>query len=77
MVEVNEHGDIKITSYIEAVVISKEEQEQALRIFKQLHEENDKLRKLVCELYEDQCCDGDRWKYRGRMRELGIEVEDV
>jgi len=42
-----------------------------------LRDENAKLRKLVCELYEDQCCDGDRWKYRGRMQEIGIEVEDA
>ena len=37
--------------------------------------ENAKLRKLVRELYEDQCVDGDQWKYRDRMRELGIEVD--
>lgn len=47
--EVNEHGDIKVTSHVEAVVISKEEQEQVLRIFNQLQEENDKLRELVFE----------------------------
>ena len=36
--------------------------------------ENDKLRELLCELYEDQCDEHDRWRYRDRMRELGIEV---
>lgn len=36
--------------------------------------ENAKLRKMLSELYEDQCDDGDKWKYRDRMRELGIEV---
>lgn len=39
-----------------------------------LKRENAKLRELVRELYEDQCVDGDQWKYRDRMRELGIEV---
>ena len=34
--------------------------------------ENAKLRELVRELYEDQCIDGDQWKYRDRMRELGV-----
>ena len=50
---------------------------QAQAVRDRLKDENDKLRKLVCELYEDQCCDGDRWKYRGRMQEIGIEVEDA
>lgn len=36
--------------------------------------ENAKLRELVRELYEDQCDECDRWKYRDRMSELGIEV---
>ena len=36
--------------------------------------ENAKLRELVGELFEDQCADSDHWKYRDRMRELGIEV---
>lgn len=39
-----------------------------------LKSENDRLRELVQELYEDQCIDGDRWKYRDRMRELGVET---
>lgn len=39
--------------------------------------ENKKLRELVEELFEDQCADSDHWKYRDRMRELGIEVDDV
>lgn len=34
------------------------------------------LRRLVQELYEDQCDEHDRWKYRDRMRELGIKVEE-
>ena len=37
--------------------------------------ENAKLRELVAELYEDQCTDGDQWRYRDRMRELGVEVD--
>lgn len=45
--EVDEHGNIKVTSYVEAVVLSKEEQEQARRIFEQLQAENDKLRELA------------------------------
>lgn len=40
-----------------------------------LADENAKLRELVRELYEDQCIDGDQWKYRDRMHELGIEVD--
>lgn len=39
-----------------------------------LRDENAKLRELVLELYEDQCFDADQWKYRDRMRDLGIEV---
>jgi len=38
-----------------------------------LYKENDKLREFVAEIYEDQCDDGDRWKYRDRMQELGIK----
>ena len=41
----------------------------------QLQAENEKLRELVRELYEDQCDECDEWKYRDRMRELGIEVD--
>ena len=44
-----------------------------------LHEkdaDNAKLRELVRELFEDQCADGDEWKYRDRLRELGVEVDD-
>jgi len=41
-----------------------------------LFAENDKLRKMLSELYEDQCDDGDKWKYRDRMRELGVEVDE-
>lgn len=39
-----------------------------------LEKENAKLRELVRELYEDQCDECDEWKYRDRMRELGVEV---
>lgn len=46
----------------------------ARREYMRLSDENAKLRELVSELYEDQCADGDQWKYRDRMRELGIEV---
>ena len=31
------------------------------------------LRQLVQELYEDQCDECDQWKYRDRIRELGVE----
>ena len=34
--------------------------------------ENAKLRELVAEIYEDQCNNSERWRYRDRMRELGI-----
>ena len=46
----------------------------AWRRVNRLSKENAKLRELLCELYEDQCDECDRWKYRDRMRELGIEV---
>lgn len=36
--------------------------------------ENAKLRELVQELYEDQCDECDRWKYRDRIRELGVDA---
>jgi len=39
--------------------------------------ENAHLRELVQELYEDQCDECDRWKYRDRLRELGIEVDKL
>ena len=32
------------------------------------------LRRLVQELYEDQCDECDQWKYRDRLRALGVEV---
>ena len=41
---------------------------------KKLEDENVKLRELAQELYADQCDECDRWKYRDRMHELGIEV---
>ena len=37
--------------------------------------ENAKLRELVAEIYEDQCDNSERWRYRDRMRDLGIEVD--
>lgn len=40
-----------------------------------LRDESAELRELVRDLYEDQCCDGDEWKYRDHMRELGIVVD--
>ena len=42
----------------------------------QLERENAKLRELMRELYEDQCDECDEWKYRDRLRELGIEVDE-
>lgn len=41
-----------------------------------LQVENAKLRELVAEIYEDQCDNSERWRYRDRMRELGIEVDE-
>lgn len=43
------------------------------REMERLEDENAKLCELVQELYEDQCADGDQWKYRDRMRELGVQ----
>lgn len=40
-----------------------------------LEAENAKLRELVAEIYEDQCDNFERWRYRDRMRELGIEED--
>ena len=39
-----------------------------------LVKDNARLRKLLAELYEDQCDECDRWKYRDRMRELGVDA---
>lgn len=41
---------------------------------KRLQAENAKLRELCGELYEDQCDECDCWKYRDRMRELGVDA---
>ena len=41
--------------------------------YMKLKADNAKLRELVAELYEDQCDECDRWKYRDRMRELGVD----
>lgn len=38
--------------------------------------ENSKLCELVRELYEDQCDECDQWRYRDRMCELGVEVDE-
>lgn len=38
-----------------------------------LKTENAKLRELIRELYEDQCDECDCWKYRDRLRELGVD----
>lgn len=70
--EVDEHGNIKVTSYIEAVVLSKEEQEQVTRIFKQLQEENDKLRELVQYIVDE--CYGDDW-FSEQAELLGIKAK--
>jgi len=43
-------------------------------ICERLDAENAKLRELLAELYEEQCDECDSWKYRDRMRELGVEV---
>jgi hypothetical protein len=52
--------------------------EQATALYKEVIQgcefENAKLRELLAELYEEQCDECDRWKYRDRMRELGVEV---
>jgi len=46
-----------------------------LRAMRDTWAENDaRLRELVRELYEDQCDECDRWRYRDRLRELGIEA---
>jgi hypothetical protein len=41
-----------------------------------LREENERLRLFAAEIYENQCDDCDKWKYRDRMQVLGIEVEE-
>ena len=52
--------------------------EQATALYKEVIQgcelENAKLRELLAELYEEQCDECDRWKYRDRMRDLGFEV---
>lgn len=54
---------------------SESDRAYALDKIAELGQENAKLRELVAELYEDQCTDGDQWRYRDRMRELGVEVD--
>ena len=39
----------------------------------ELKAENEQLRELVRELYEDQCDECDHWKYCDHMHELGID----
>lgn len=47
-----------------------------LRAMRDTWAENDaRLRELVRELYEDQCDECDRWRYRDRLRELEMEVD--
>jgi hypothetical protein len=47
-----------------------------LRAARDMWQENDaKLRELARELYENECDECDKWKYRDRMRELGMEFE--
>lgn len=46
---------------------------EAEREVVRLQAENEKLRELLAELYEEQCDECDRWKYRDRMRELGVD----
>ena len=50
----------------------KQAYEGALEEARSLAAENERLRELVRELYEDQCDECDRWRYRDRLRELGI-----
>ena len=40
----------------------------------QLEVENDRLRTLCMETYEDDCMDEDQWRYRDRMQGLGMDV---
>lgn len=39
-----------------------------------LEVENERLRKLCMEMYEDECMDEDKWRYRDRMQGLGMDV---
>lgn len=50
-------------------------EEELTAIADRIDAEHVKLRELVRELYEDQCDECDEWKYRDRMRELGVEVD--
>ena len=49
---------------------------EAEREVVKLQAENEKLRERLAELYEDQCDECDRWKYRDSLRELGVKVDD-
>lgn len=60
---------------IAALLLDQCERERLMQVsIDALDKENAKLRELVQELYEDQCADGDQWKYRDRMRELGVDA---
>lgn len=39
-----------------------------------LEVENGILRLLCMEMYENECMDEDKWRYRDRMQDLGMDV---
>lgn len=50
---------------------------QVDRLHKDMHQlevENGILRILCMEMYEDVCMDEDKWRYRDRMQDLGMDV---
>lgn len=72
----DEHG-LDVPDYaIEALKADAIEEARTITgpdgVITELINENAKLRELCGELYEDQCDECDRWKYRDRMRELGV-----
>ena len=59
----------------EAVQDAEHDESMAWDRVRKAEAESEKLRELLAELYEDQCDECDCWKYRDRMRNLGVEVD--
>ena len=64
----------RITTQKQTIQEYRDESREWREVAERAQAENAKLRELVAEIYEDQCDNSERWRYRDRMRELGIEV---
>lgn len=84
LIGMSEHDRMQIASMLTSIdginlserIRELEDENTRLRSCLSDDAENARLLELLCELYEDQCDECDRWKYRDRMHELGVEVEE-